>query len=128
MNKSSCQEFCQLKYSECFVCSHVFNCDCMDFLTKNIPCKHIHLVQRFRTLHEKVELGSEQIPHADNTLEIEKTLSVLKGSEPIDIDRLKLRITSNLTEMLGRVNSSSILDEEALRSLDKYITAATHTF
>ena len=38
------QTSCCLKCTECGACSYIYKCTCMDFLTKNVPCKHIYLV------------------------------------------------------------------------------------
>lgn len=38
---------CLLKCSECRICSHMYHCNCPDYLVNRLGCKHMHLIQRF---------------------------------------------------------------------------------
>ena len=46
------QPSCYLKCTECGACSHIYSCSCFDFLPKNVPCKHIHLIRRMEGFHD----------------------------------------------------------------------------
>ena len=118
---------CQMRCSECSVCSHIYNCGCIDFLKKNIPCKHIHIVERFQRVKDDKYQTSLPAPIKCEE-EIEQTINLLKGCEPSSVESLKKKISFNLTELFGAVGDCTILDEAALKSLDNHVVAAKHTF
>ncbi|KFM58740.1 hypothetical protein X975_25201, partial [Stegodyphus mimosarum] len=44
VNKISCN--CHMRCIPCEICIHNVSCNCLDFLIRNVICKHIHLVMR----------------------------------------------------------------------------------
>lgn len=132
-NKDLCVLKCHFRCSECNVCSHDFSCSCMDFLTKNIPCKHIHFVKRISSTtcdkNETDGVNTNVEIHVDEREEdLEKTLSFIRGSEPLQIESLKRKVISKMMNLIDSVTTSTTTHEEALKTLDKQITAASNTF
>ena len=41
---TKCPHACLLQCSECNICIHMYTCTCLDHLTQNTICKHIHLI------------------------------------------------------------------------------------
>nr|XP_047133867.1 uncharacterized protein LOC124812015 isoform X2 [Hydra vulgaris] len=115
---------CFTKCPECKVCTHLYSCDCMDFLTKNIPCKHIHLVHR----HSNPSILTTTIPLDFPTSSIELDCKIIKGCEPADINILKDSIIRSLKNLANLVSVSSISDEDSLQTLQKNISLAKNTF
>ena len=35
---------CELRCDDCGVCAHQFACECQDWVSQKLPCKHVHLV------------------------------------------------------------------------------------
>ncbi|XP_065650281.1 uncharacterized protein LOC136078435 [Hydra vulgaris] len=123
------QELCEInecftKCPECKVCAHLYSCDCMDFLTKNILCKHIHLIHRL----SRVCVTKKNEPIHLPTHSIELECKVIKGCEPADINILKNNIIKNLNNLVNLVTCSTVSDEEGLKSLHKNISLAQNTF
>ncbi|XP_065677422.1 uncharacterized protein LOC124808593 [Hydra vulgaris] len=115
---------CFTKCPECKVCTHLYSCDCMDFLTKNIPCKHIHLVHR----HSNPSILTTTIPLDFPTSLIELDCKIIKGCEPADINILKDSIIKSLKNLANLVSLSSISDEDSLQTLQKNISLAKNAF
>ena len=129
LNDKICVQDCKLKCSECFACSHTFSCECMDYLTKHIPCKHIHLVASMH--NSKANKGSEATKvgnvKQENPLDsLDATLSFIESSKPITTDKLKDRINRSLLSLIEI--TKNVNDETALTQLDKHLTAAQNTF
>ncbi|XP_065678574.1 uncharacterized protein LOC124808557 [Hydra vulgaris] len=112
---------CLTKCTKCQVCSHLYHCSCMDFLTKNIPCKHIHLIHRLGSESKFKKNTLVSLPPVD--LE-SKTICNVSG----DVQTLKSNIIKNLMGLVKLVSSSTISEEKALKNLNKNISQATSTF
>ncbi|XP_035224085.1 uncharacterized protein LOC118196736 [Stegodyphus dumicola] len=62
INDFTCE--CHIKCILCNVCIHAVNCSCLDFLIRNVICKHIHLVVR------KIGSKSDLLHSNNNTVEM----------------------------------------------------------
>ena len=72
---------CIMKCHQCFVCAHVFQCICTDFLIHATCCKHVHLVKRFVDIRDGcVSEPTEQL--TANKIEIEETFNLVKDDKP----------------------------------------------
>ncbi len=46
INNKCSEKMCEMLCAECQICTHMFSCNCTDYLVLSTMCKHIHLVQR----------------------------------------------------------------------------------
>eukprot|EP00111_Clytia_hemisphaerica_P020399 TCONS_00060107-protein len=128
MVSERCTKECKIKCCQCQACSHMFSCKCMDFLTKNIPCKHIILIATMLALETEKHLNKDGLDTKSEQPfdSLDATLSFIDGSKPIRTDELKDRITRNLLTLIETTKNDN--DEARLVQLDMYINTAKHTF
>ena len=62
---------CRLSCLDCNVCSHMFRCQCVDYLIKGNICKHIHLLSRY--MLQSVENNEGQ--HREESAEVRQNLT-----------------------------------------------------
>ena len=128
------QTSCCLKCTECGACSHIYKCTCMDFLTKNVPCKHIHLVCSKVDIKLSNDLFVDDAQSSDimapnaESVEVAETVNFLRGTEPAEFDKLKGKVLQNLNEMIASVTNANMFNEDAMKNLDRQICAAKNTF
>ena len=67
IEKSSCRLSC----INCNVCSHMFRCQCTDYLVKGNICKHIHLLSPYMLQSEENNEGQ----HSEESAEIKQNLT-----------------------------------------------------
>ena len=106
-------DHCQLKCTECKVCTHIFCCTCPDYKLKLICCKHIHLVQRTR--NQTIETGESEYKEK----EIECAIAQVKGPEKESLQKIKDNIKDMLNTMMADVDESNEQDIDDLKELQK---------
>ena len=127
------QTSCCLKCTECGACSHIYKCTCMNFLTKNVPCKHIHVVCSKVDI-KLIDLFVDDAQSSDimatnaESVEVAETVNFLRGTEPAEFDKLKGKVLQNLNEMIASVTNANMFNEDALKNLAQQICAAKNTF
>ena len=135
---------CQLRCIDCSVCCHAYHCTCPDFLLKSISCKHIHLLRRQQhrvnsSQSDKQDEDEKEEQHVtdDNIKdsqvylnnEITSSFSTLvsekKGTK---VDTLKDKLKDTLTSLTKEIEECGNQDLDAIKHLDKQISAAIITF
>lgn len=109
---------CLVMCKECNVCSHIFSCTCMDFLTNRICCKHIHLVQRARKKPSEARGDHDYFASSTAT---STTQSQLPEMESLEMIRTNLK--KELACLASVVNDAKEQDKNALTELHKRIVA-----
>ena len=150
------ENMCNMVCSECQICTHVFACNCSDYLVLSTMCKHIHLVQRFikdikeedhRVKKDEVhdylnddnghqnddanDLNDENHLKDENHMIYEEMneFEFLKSKikgPNSDVTSVKSRINEKMLSLMTKMNSSNNL--EALKYLEKKMTEATSVF
>lgn len=105
--------FCRCK--ECGVCSHMYKCQCFDFLNTCLPCKHIHLVHRNNCDTIDVSIATTQDARSEILL---KSFEFVKA--PLNsADNWKRQVLADLNELRDRIESESHLCPESMDALSQ---------
>ncbi|XP_076445334.1 uncharacterized protein LOC143283108 [Babylonia areolata] len=116
---------CKQTCTDCGVCPHMFSCTCADFLTRTIPCKHIHAVQMARAKSRTCDNSKEEPDQADD--------DILPDNNEKNAD--DENFTENYTDFAQNVckkDSPSSFDlkqlhTQALQALNNLIDFTKHT-
>lgn len=99
---------CKLLCKFCHICVHCFQCNCLDFLTKNTICKHIHFVVLNTSNISENELSINNESCVENVVH----LGCLKESNkenhlmPNIKDKIKIEINEIMTKMENSSNDN----------------------
>ena len=82
------QRSCKIRCSECGVCTHLYNCACVDYAVHSTACKHIHAVH----------VSNQQISTTGPSQATEGALTAASQSEPI-VHILDSKPSGSLTQL-----------------------------
>ncbi|KAL4082867.1 hypothetical protein QTP88_029521 [Uroleucon formosanum] len=100
---------CKLKCRLCNICTHIFICECPDFIIRSNICKHIHLiVQSEKDFFQTV--FTQPVEPIKNVDTLEKVLVNQENIEPIEKE--KKLIIEKLMVSVGLLKSSDYSIEE----------------
>ena len=102
---------CRLSCLDCNVCSHMFRCQCVDYLKKGNICKHIHLLSCYMLQSEENNEGqhTEESAHVRQNLtkcDCENKLEVQYESNDFKNELLALRkfMANDVNEDVEKTN------------------------
>lgn len=126
---------CELKCTECCIqiYIHQYVCPCPDCLIQHITCKHIHLLQRFLSVDNKLAENNAEMEDingsqdfVNNELKLLSSHIHAQNKAPNDIASPKQSIRGKLFKLAEQIESCT--NKEALQQLDKHINSAKSMF
>lgn len=102
-------ENCKLKCLICDICTHIFTCECPDFIIRSNICKHIHII----VLSEKdviLPFLTQPVEPPNNFDTLKKVLVNQENKEPIQKE--KNAIVEKLMVGVGLIKSNDYSMEE----------------
>ena len=115
---------CKLFCANCHACVHMYTCTCMDATIHATVCKHVHLVNIFKTTDTANTTSPTCTCTIDscNTLEYFSSLFEDTLSTDYELSTLRLQVQQQVDELKTLVKSCQHVD--ALRASTKHLTSA----
>ncbi|XP_072386924.1 uncharacterized protein [Diabrotica undecimpunctata] len=96
-----CENECKTLYCRvCKICIHRYQCECAEYVVRNILCKHVHLVR----MHEEREGTNSVLDDAARCLAV---TSIIKSRHQEEINEF----------VRGKVEQTNVIQEKTKRSL-----------
>ena len=141
---------CRLSCINCNICSHMFRCQCADYLVKGNICKHIYLLPRYMLQSGENNEGQ----HREESAEIKQNLTKYDCENKLEVQdesndsknelvalrkfvaneanedtfaMLKKRTEKTVLELLSEVQTSTAFDTESLKYTLKQVNATRST-
>lgn len=114
---------CKLVCGECGVCVHTFTCDCVDFLTRAMTCKHTHAVQMKQQENSDSKLA-DGIKTTDNTNDSAylSTFVVQKDERDCNVQSNIQAGVAKVSELLNVLQTRKNVD--TIKAMVKHINTA----